>query len=46
MSKGLGSGSTVPTVVVDNIHIVTLCHGGGWSRKINAWYLNTHMVYL
>jgi hypothetical protein len=21
-------------------------HGGGWSRKINAWYLSTLMVYL
>ncbi len=21
-------------------------HGGGWSKKINAWYLNTLMVYL
>ncbi len=19
--------------------------GGGWRKKINAWYLNTHMVY-
>jgi hypothetical protein len=25
---------------------VSLCHGGGWSRKINAWYLYTLMVYL
>jgi hypothetical protein len=24
-----------------------LCrHGGGWSRKINAWHLYTLMVYL
>jgi hypothetical protein len=21
-------------------------HGGGWSRKINAWHLYTLMVYL
>ncbi len=21
-------------------------HGGGWSRKINAWHLHTLMVYL
>ncbi len=21
-------------------------HGGGRMKKINAWYLNTHMVYL
>jgi hypothetical protein len=21
-------------------------HGGGWSKKINAWYLDTLMVYL
>ncbi len=21
-------------------------HGGGWSTKINAWYLNSLMVYL
>jgi hypothetical protein len=25
---------------------VSLCHGGGWSRKINAWHLYTLMVYL
>ncbi len=25
---------------------VSLRHGGGWSKKINAWYLNTLMVYL
>ncbi len=29
----------------DNI-CVLLSHGGGWSRKINAWYLYTLMVYL
>ncbi len=26
--------------------IVPYRHGGGWSSKINAWYLNTLMVYL
>ncbi len=26
--------------------IVSLCHRGGRIQKINAWYLNTHMVYL
>jgi hypothetical protein len=26
--------------------VVPYRHGGGWSRKINAWYLNTLMVYL
>jgi hypothetical protein len=26
--------------------IVPYRHGGGWSKKINAWYLNTLMVYL
>ncbi len=25
---------------------VTRCHRGGRMRNINAWYLNTHMVYL
>jgi hypothetical protein len=25
---------------------VPYSHGGGWSKKINAWYLNTLMVYL
>ncbi len=25
---------------------VSLCHRGGRIQKINAWYLNTHMVYL
>ncbi len=26
--------------------IVSRCHRGGRMRNINAWYLNTHMVYL
>ncbi len=26
--------------------IVPRCHRGGRMRNINAWYLNTHMVYL
>jgi hypothetical protein len=26
--------------------VVPYRHGGGWSKKINAWYLNTLMVYL
>ncbi len=26
--------------------IVSLCHRGGRMENINAWYLNTHMVYL
>jgi hypothetical protein len=26
--------------------IVRYRHGGGWSRKINAWHLYTLMVYL
>ena len=26
--------------------IVRDSHGGGWSRKINAWHLYTLMVYL
>jgi hypothetical protein len=25
---------------------VSLCHRGGRVENINAWYLNTHMVYL
>jgi hypothetical protein len=33
------------STIVKNIR-VSLCHGGGWSKKINAWYLNTLMVYL
>ncbi len=28
------------------IGIVPCRHGGGWSRKINAWHLYTLMVYL
>jgi hypothetical protein len=29
------------------LFVPVLCrHGGGWSRKINAWYLYTLMVYL
>jgi hypothetical protein len=49
-------GSQIPKIVsvkisylekyfCNYIH-VSLCHGGGWSKKINAWYLNTLMVYL
>ncbi len=26
--------------------IVSRCHRGGRMRNINAWYLDTHMVYL
>jgi hypothetical protein len=29
-----------------SIITVSLCHRGGRIQKINAWYLNTHMVYL
>jgi hypothetical protein len=29
-----------------NFVFVPYRHGGGWSKKINAWYLNTLMVYL
>jgi hypothetical protein len=33
--------------VVDRLEVVvTRCHRGGRMRNINAWYLNTHMVYL
>ena len=28
------------------VKIVSRCHQGGRMRNINAWYLNTHMVYL
>jgi hypothetical protein len=30
----------------DMIIFVRYTHGGGWSRKINARYLHTLMVYL
>jgi hypothetical protein len=30
----------------DDIVAVRDGHGGGWSRKINAWHLYTLMVYL
>jgi hypothetical protein len=30
----------IPTAIVCDRH------GGGWSRKINAWHLYTLMVYL
>jgi hypothetical protein len=26
--------------------LVPYRHGGSWSKKINAWHLNTLMVYL
>jgi hypothetical protein len=35
--------------LLDNATVVTtvsLCHRGGRMENINAWYLNTHMVYL
>jgi hypothetical protein len=30
------------------VRVISVCdrHGGGWSRKINAWHLYTLMVYL
>jgi hypothetical protein len=34
----LGLGEAEPNV--------SLCHRGGRMENINAWYLNTHMVYL
>ncbi len=37
---GLAAGSLAA------VDIVRYRHGGGWSRKINAWYLYTLMVYL
>ncbi len=30
----------------DDVLSVRDGHGGGWSRKINAWHLYTLMVYL
>ncbi len=49
--------SKIIAVLIDvytrNLNVVSLQtvgvrdgHGGGWSRKINAWHLNTLMVYL
>ncbi len=35
------------TDVCSNVSVsVSLCHRGGRMENINAWYLNTHMVYL
>jgi hypothetical protein len=37
----------IGTDTVESIYaIVSLCHRGGRMENINAWYLNTHMVYL
>jgi hypothetical protein len=49
-SDGKGDSRTVKnipmTAIEQNIGGVPYRHGGGWSKKINAWYLNTLMVYL
>jgi hypothetical protein len=46
--------STKNDITCEKIMSVTQCrcdfiivpyHGGGRSKKINAWYLNTHMVF-
>jgi hypothetical protein len=39
-----GGGGLVSISV--SIGTVSLRHRGGRIQKINAWYLNTHMVYL
>ncbi len=39
------SGLYIGPNVLEYIVVVPY-HGGGRSKKINAWYLNTHMVYL
>ncbi len=38
--------NTEPDLVVPCEEPVRDGHGGGWSRKINAWHLYTLMVYL
>jgi hypothetical protein len=37
---------TVLTIKKTGAVCVSLCHRGGRMENINAWYLNTHMVYL
>ncbi len=37
---------SVKDMIMSSVVTVSLCHRGGRIQKINAWYLNTHMVYL
>ncbi len=43
IKKSMAVGLEKPT---KDIETVRDGHGGGWSRKINAWHLYTLMVYL
>jgi hypothetical protein len=43
---GIGPLSETRRRPTQDIIIVRDTHGGGWSRKINARYLHTLMVYL
>jgi hypothetical protein len=38
--------NTLRIIFISKVLIVRYSHGGGWSRKINAWHLHTLMVYL
>ncbi len=46
----IDKNTPVPVVMIDQNTPATVIvrdgHGGGWSRKINAWHLYTLMVYL
>ncbi len=39
-------GKYLSSVKMHDDILVSLRHRGGRIQKINAWYLNTHMVYL
>jgi hypothetical protein len=49
-SPSCNGGPTVilvpPPLSENDIFSVPYRHRGGRMKKINAWYLNTHMVYL
>jgi hypothetical protein len=51
--SAVGKGLSTPVLTTGGKMVITgqsnrvvPYHGGGRSKKINAWYLNTHMVYL
>ncbi len=48
MAAGMGMdmGKVMGMDIDVDMDTVTRCHRGGRLRNINAWYLNTHMVYL
>ncbi len=42
----LVNGKSIKPICSVEVVVTVPYHGGGRSKKINAWYLNTLMVYL